>query len=172
MTIEDTLGYIRKIYPDMSKKITYDVDKHGDDFCEVTIPNERFPSLVLTVTVSVKGCRLSCGRMLDITGEREISAEAVCSAIDDVMCDRVVFVTKYASASDRDMGRACDRDMFILSEREDDETKEFERFLKKLESPVKSRLEERFGSRCGIYEILSFSGKYDSVIERRFQGKK
>ncbi len=172
MTIEDTLGYIRKIYPDMSKKVTYDIDKHGEDFCEVTIPNEKFPSLILTVTVSGKGCMLSCGRMLNITGEHEISAEAVCSAIDDVMCDRVVFVTKYASEAHRDDGRACERDMFILSGREDDEAKDLERLIKKLETPVKSKLEEKLGSKCGLYEIMSFSGKYNRVIDRRFRKAK
>lgn len=164
MTIEDTLALIRKQYPNTSKKETYDVDKDGNDFCEVIIPDVKRNKLPITVTINKEGCFLSVGRMHNISGKYEISVENLFSAIDDVINDRIVFVYKYKNEENKEDGHVSECDFFPLTGRKDDMLEEFEKFKSKL-LKEKSKKNKIFSKYKGIYEISSYTGKYDEVIE-------
>lgn len=166
MTIEDSIAYLRRQFPAISKKVTYDVDKKGRDFCELVLPNENNENMPVTVTVNADGCRISAGRMMHISGEREMSTkEAVC-AINDIINDRIVFVFKYKNEEDFSDRRACDQRFFALTDREDDMSEEFNAFVKNLEKPTKNKIQRFFAQNIGIFEILSFCGKFDRVLRR------
>lgn len=166
MTIEDTINYLRRAYPNISKRVIYDVDKKGNDFCELVLPNDNNENMPITVTVNSNGCIISVGRILNLSGNNEMSAQNAISAIDDILNDRIVIVYKYKNKEDFEDRRVLDSDFFVITGREDDTSKEFFEFVGKVEAPVKSRLEKLFSHNIGIFEILSFNGKYDRVIER------
>ena len=100
MTIEDSIAYLRRQFPAISKKVTYDVDKKGRDFCELVLPNENNENMPVTITVNADGCRISAGRMMHISGEREMSTEEAVYAVNDIINDRIVFVFKYKNEED------------------------------------------------------------------------
>ena len=166
MTIEDSIAYLRRQFPAISKKVTYDVDKKGRDFCELVLPNEHNENMPVTVTVNADGCRISAGRMMHISGEREMSTEEAVCAINDIINDRIVFVFKYKNEEDFSDRRACDQRFFALTDREDDMSEEFNALIKKIETPIKNKFEKIFSQNVGIFEILSFCGKFDRVLRR------
>ena len=166
MTIEDTIIALRRAYPDISKKITYDVDKKGNDFCELVLPNQHNENMPITITVNSNGCLISAGRMLNISGNDATSVQNAILAIDDIVNDKIVFVYKYKNKEDYLDRRAIDSSFFILTGRDDDTSEEFYDLVKKIEAPIKNKLEKIFSQNIGIYEITSFCGKYDRVIER------
>lgn len=166
MTIEDSIAYLRRQFPAISKKVTYDVDKKGRDFCELVLPNENNENMPVTVTVNADGCLISAGRMMNISGEREMSVQETVCAINDVVGDKIVFVFKYKNEEDFLDRRACESKFFALTGREDDMSEEFDAFVKKIESPIKNKLEKFFSQNIGIFEFVSFGGKFDRVVRR------
>lgn len=166
MTIEDTINQLRRAYPEISKKVIYDVDKKGNDFCELVLPNEKNENMPITITVNANGCLISAGRMLNVSGNSEMSAENAISAINDIVNDKIVFVYKYKNKEDFADRRVLDSSFFVLTGREDDMQDEFDAFLKTIETSVKNKFEKLFSKNIGIFEILSFNGKYDRVLER------
>lgn len=166
MTIEDSIAYLRRAYPDISKKVTYDVDKKGRDFCEIILPNEKNEMMPVTITVNADGCLISAGRMMNISGEREMSVSDAVSAIDDIVSDKIVFVFKYKNQEDFFDRRACESRFFALTGRDDDMQQEFDMLVADIEKPVKNKLERFFSKNIGIFEFLSFGGKFDRVVER------
>lgn len=166
MTIEDSIAYLRRVYPDISKKVTYDVDKKGRDFCEIVLPNQKNENMPVTITVNANGCLLSAGRMINIFGQNEVSAQEIAMAIDDVVNDRIVFVFKYKNQEDFSDRRATESRFFALTGREDDMQEEFDSFVADIEKPVKNKFERFFLKNIGIFEFISFGGKFDRVVER------
>ena len=166
MTIEDSIAYLRRQFPSISKKVTYDVDKRGKDFCELILPNENNENMPVTITVNADGCRISAGRMMHISGEREMSVEDAACAINDVVNDRIVFVFKYKNEEDFSDRRACESRFFAITGRDDDMSEEFDALIKKIETPIKNKFQKIFSQNVGIFEILSFGGEYNKVIKR------
>ena len=166
MTIEDTISCLRRAYPEISKKVTYDVDKKGNDFCELVLPNEKNPTMPVTITVNLNGCFVSAGRIHNLSGNKEMSVENAISAINDILTDQIVFVYKYKNKEDYFDRRACDFNFFVLTGREDDTRDEFNSLVSAIKAPVKSKLEKIFSKNIGIFEISSFNGKYDEMVER------
>ena len=166
MTIEDSIAYLRRQFPAISKKVTYDVDKKGRDFCELVLPNENNENMPVTITVNADGCRISAGRMMHISGEREMSTEEAVYAVNDIINDRIVFVFKYKNEEDFSDRRACDSRFFALTGRDDDMSEEFDGFVKFLEKPTKNKIQRFFSQNIGIFEFSSFGGKFDRIIRR------
>ena len=166
MTIEDSIAYLRRQFPAISKKVTYDVDKKGRDFCELVLPNENNENMPVTITVNADGCRISAGRMMHISGEREMSTEEAVYAVNDIINDRIVFVFKYKNEEDFSDRRACDSRFFALTGRDDDMSEEFDGFVKSLEKPTKNKIQRFFSQNIGIFEFSSFGGKFDRIIRR------
>ena len=166
MTIEDTINMLRRAYPDISKKVTYDVDRKGNDFCEIVLPNPNNENMPITITVNSNGCLISAGRMLNISGNNEMTVQNAISAIDDILNDRIIFVYKYKNNEDFDDRKILDSSFFVLTGREDDTSEEFYDFLKKIEAPVKNKFEKLFSQYIGVFEILSFSGSFNRIIKR------
>ena len=166
MTIEDSIAYLRRQFPAISKKVTYDVDKKGRDFCELVLPNENNENMPVTITVNVDGCRISAGRMMHISGEREMLTEEAVYAVNDIINDRIVFVFKYKNEEDFSDRRACDSRFFALTGRDDDMSEEFDGFVKFLEKPTKNKIQRFFSQNIGIFEFSSFGGKFDRIIRR------
>ena len=151
MTIEDSIAYLRRSFPKISKKVTYDVDKKGRDFCELVLPNENNENMPITITVNADGCRISAGRMMHISGERDINVEDAVCAIDDIINDKIVFVFKYKNEDDFSDRRACDSRFFALTDREDDMSAEFDGFVKSLEKTTKNKIQRFFSQDIGIF---------------------
>ena len=166
MTIEDTISALRRAYPDISKKVTYDVDKKGRDFCELILPNENNENMPITITVNSNGCLISAGRMLNISGNNEMTAQSAISAIEDILNDRIVFVYKYKNNEDFDDRKILDSGFFVLTGREDDTSGEFYDLVKKIEAPIKNKFDKLFSRYVGVFEILSFSGSFNRIIKR------
>lgn len=166
MTIEDSIAYLRRQFPAISKKVTYDVDKKGRDFCELVLPNENNENMPVTITVNADGCRISAGRMMHISGEREMSTEEAVYAVNDIINDRIVFVFKYKNEEDFSDRHACDSRFFALTGRDDDMSEEFDGFVKSLEKPTKNKIQRFFSQNIGIFEFSSFGGKFDRIIRR------
>ena len=166
MTIEDSIAYLRRSFPKISKKVTYDVDKKGRDFCELVLPNENNENMPVTITVNADGCRISAGRMMHISGEREINVEDAVCAIDDIINDKIVFVFKYKNEDDFSDRRACDSRFFALTDREDDMSAEFDSLIKKIQAPLKNKFQKIFSQNVGVFEIVSFGGKFDRVVRK------
>ena len=166
MTIEDSIAYLRRQFPSILKRVTYDVDKKGRDFCEVLLPNENNENMPITITVNADGCRISAGRMMHVSGEREMSVEDAVCAINDIVNDRIVFVFKYKNEEDFSDRRACDQRFFALTDREDDMSAEFNALIKKIEAPIKNKFQKIFSQNVGIFEFSSFGGKYNKIIKR------
>lgn len=166
MTIEDTINCLRHAYPDISKKVIYDIDKKGNDFCELVLPNQNNENMPITITVNSNGCIISVGRMLNLSGDNEMTVQNAISAIDDIMNDKIVIVYKYKNKEDFDDRHVLDSSFFVLTGREDDTSDEFDAFVKTIQTPVKNIFQKWFSQNIGIFEILSFNGKYDRVIER------
>ena len=92
MNIEEKIEFLRRRHPAFGRKVLYDVDNRGHEFCEMIYPNESNPTMPITVSVNEKGCLISVGQISNVTGDRQISVEQAASAIDDVINDRIIFV--------------------------------------------------------------------------------
>jgi len=70
MTIEETITYLHKFFPEFGKKVMYDIDNKGNDFCEIVYPNPTFPTMPIAVSISDNGCQISVGQI-----ENELTSE-------------------------------------------------------------------------------------------------
>ena len=128
--------------------------------------NENNENMPVTITVNADGCRISAGRMMHISGEREMSTEEAVYAVNDIINDRIVFVFKYKNEEDFSDRRACDSRFFALTGRDDDMSEEFDGLMRKIEAPIKSKFQKIFSQNIGIFEFSSFGGKFDRIIRR------
>lgn len=165
MTIEDSILYLRKQFPKISPRATYDTDSRGEDFCEIFLQNDKNLSLPISIKINAEGCFLSVGRMLNVMGSKPISVEVCASAIRDVVEDRIIFVFGYKTEEDFENSKATFHRFFALTGREDDMSEEYEKFLLHL-SKKPSWFEKKFGGMTGIFEILSFNQTEPKFIKR------
>ncbi len=164
MNIDEKIEFLRKNHPKFSRRVMHDVDDKGNEFCEIIYPNESNPMMPIAVSVSDEGCLISVGKFSNVTGDYPITVEQACSAIDDVINDRIVFVLGYEDIEDEG-GAPFMTELFPLTGGEDDERDELEKFIAKISTPVKG-LKRKLTRLKGRFLILNFSGSENRTITR------
>ncbi|MBQ8409818.1 MAG: hypothetical protein IJY39_13240 [Clostridia bacterium] len=165
MNIEEKIEYLRKCHPAFGRKVLYDVDSRGNEFCELIYPNEKQPMMPIALSVSDEGCLISVGQISNVTGDRPITPEQAANAIDDIIHDKIVFVLGFAEEDDIGSGAPFMTEIFALTDREDDMRAEFERFIAKISTPV-TGWKRKLTKLKGRFTITNFSGSLDRVIIR------
>lgn len=165
MNIEEKVEFLRKRHPAFGRRVLYDVDNKGNEFCEMIYPNEKNPKMPIAVSVSEEGFLVSVGQISNVTGHRPITAEQAASAIDDVVNDRIIFVLGYADDVDVGSGAPFMTELFAITGGEDDMSADLEAFIAKISTPVKG-WKRRFTSLKGRFIITSFSGNTSTTIIR------
>ena len=165
MNIEEKIEFLRKRHPAFGRKVLYDVDNRGHEFCEMIYPNEQNPMMPVTVSVDEKGCLISVGQISNVTGDRQISVEQAASAIDDVVNDRIMFVLGYADGVDVGSGAPFMTEIFAITGEEDDMSEELEDLITRISTPVKG-LRRKLTRLKGRFIITDFSGKSRREITR------
>lgn len=165
MNIDEKIEFLRKRYPAFGRKVLYDVDNKGNEFCEIIYPNEKNSMMPITVSISDDGCLLSVGQISNVTGDRPITVEQAASAIDDVISDRIVFVLGYSDDDDIGSGAPFMTEIYAITGEADDMSEELERFIEKISKPVKG-IWRKLTSLKGRFIITDFSGKSRREIIR------
>lgn len=165
MNIEEKIEYLRKCYPAFGKKVMYDVDNKGNDFCEIVYPNEKQPTMPITVNISEDGCLISVGQISNVTGDRPISPEQAYSAIADILNDRIIFVLGYDDKRDIGWGAPFMTRIFAITGDEDDMSEELEKFIDKISKPV-TGFKRKLTQLKGRFIITDFSGSTHKTIIR------
>ena len=165
MTVEEKVRYISEKCPALSKKVNRDEDARGNIFFDMIAENEKNPSMPLTLSVSEDGCTLSVGPIGNITGGKPISHEVALTAIDDVFSGKVIFVMGYRGKDTYGLETPFMTQIFALTGREDDMTKEYEVFKAKLSKPP-SKFGRMFSSLRGRFVITDYSGDLTLEITR------
>lgn len=165
MNIEEKVAFLRKKHPSFGKRVLYDMDNKGNEFCEMIYPNDKNPMMPIAVSVSDDGCLVSVGQISNVTGRFPITVEQASSAIDDVINDRIVFVLGYADDVDVGSGAPFLTEIFAITGEEDDMSADFEAFVAKISTPVKG-WKRRFTPLKGRFVITNFSGSENRVITR------
>ena len=165
MTIEESIAYLRRKFPAISPRITYDVDSHGEEFCEIFMPCKKNENLPISIAVTSDGCFLSVGRMHNVMGKNPISAEACASAIKDVVDGKIIFVFGYKNEDAHADSKVFFHRFFALTGREDDMSEDYSDFLSELEKKP-TWFERKFGGTVGIFEISSFDSSEVKIIKR------
>ena len=165
MNIEDKIEFLRRRHPVFSQKAIWDTDNRGNEFAEIVYPNEKNPSMPITVSVNDDGCLISVGQFSHVTGNRPITHEQAAAAIDDIVCDRIVFALGYKDGECIGLGAPFMTELFPLTGGEDDERDELEKFIAKISTPVKG-LKRKLTRLKGRFVILNFSGSENRTITR------
>ena len=165
MTLEEKVRYITSKHPDFAKRTIRDEDSHGNIFFDMILENEKNPSMPLTLSVSDSGCVLSVGIIGNITGGKPISHEVALNALDDVIFGRVLFVMGYSGKDTYGVDTPFLTQIFALTVREDDMTREYESFKEKLSKPL-SKLGRIFTKLKGNFIITDYSGDVKLEITR------
>ena len=165
MTVEEKVRYISEKYPALSKKINRDEDARGNIFFDMIAENVNNPSMPLTVSVADDGCTLSVGLIGNITGGKPISHEVALAAIDDVISGKIIFVTGYKGKDTYGVDTPFMTQIFALTGREDDMTREYESLKSKLSKPL-SKFSRIFTSLKGRFIITNYSGNVWHEIYR------
>ena len=95
MNIEEKIEFLRKRHPAFGRRVLYDIDNKGNEFCEIIYPNEKNPMMPIAVSVNEEGCLISVGQISNVTGRHPITVEQAASAIDDIVNE---FVKKAETA--------------------------------------------------------------------------
>ena len=165
MNIEEKIEFLRKRHPAFGRRVLYDVDHKGNEFCEMIYPNEKNPMMPIAVSVNEDGCLISVGQISHVTGQRPITVEQAASAIDDIVNDRIIFVLGYADDKDVGSGAPFLTEFFAITGGEDDMSADLEAFISKISTPV-TGWKRRFTSLKGRFIITSFSGAKEKIIIR------
>ncbi len=165
MTIDESIEYLKKQLPSFDRKVFRDIDKHGNEFCEMVMQNVSMPSLPITVHISDDGCSISVGQIENVTGSDKMTAAAAVSAICDITSDKIVFVLGYKDEDDIGFGKPFMTEIFALTGGDDDMSKEYERLIDKISSPL-SKVSRFFSSLKGRFSIMNFSGSINKTITR------
>lgn len=165
MNIEEKIECLRRALPGFDKKVRYDVDNRGGEFCEIIYPNAKQPSMPIAVSVSDAGCLISVGQIPDVVGSFPISVEQAISAIDDIISDKIIFVLGFADGDDIGFGAPFFTQIFPITDDVDDMSEELEKFIKKLETPL-TKWKRKFTRFKGRFIITNFSGSEHRVIIR------
>ena len=165
MTVEEKVMHITSYYPDFAKRTIRDEDTRGNIFFDMILENEKNPSMPITLSVSEEGCILSVGIIGNVTGGKPISHEVALSAIDDIISGKVLFAIGYKGKDTYGVDTPSMTQIFALTGREDDMTKEYESFIARLSKPL-SRLGRLFTKLKGKFIITNYSGDVRLEITR------
>ena len=165
MNIEEKIEFLRKRHPAFGRRVLYDVDNKGNEFCEIIYPNEKNPMMPIAVSVNEEGCLISVGQISNVTGRHPITVEQAASAIDDIVNDRIIFVLGYADGIDVGSGSPFLNELFAITGGEDDMSADLEAFILKISTPI-TGWKRRFTSLKGRFMITSFSGAENKIIIR------
>ena len=166
MNIEEKIEFLRKKHPAFGKKVLYDTDNKGNDFCEIIYPNEKNDMMPITVAVSDEGCLISVGKFSNVTGDYPINHEQAASAIDDIIADKIVFVAGYGEESEETVSPApFMTEIYAVTGDVDDESAELEKFIAKISTPV-SGFKRKLTRLKGRFVITNFSGSENKTITR------
>ena len=165
MNIEEKIEYLRRALPAFDKKVMYDVDNRGNDFCEIIYPNKDQPMMPIAVSVSDEGCLISVGQIADVVGSFPISVDQAISAINDIISDKIVFVLGFADEDDIGFGAPFFTQIFPITDDEDDMSDALAAFIKKIEAPL-SKWKRKLTRFKGRFVITNFSGSENRVIFR------
>ena len=165
MNIQEKIAFLRRRYPAFGQREIWDVDNKGDEFCEMIYPNEKNPTMPITVSVSEDGCRISVGQFSHVTGNRPITVEQTVAAIDDIVSDRIVFALGYRDGECMGLGKPFMTELFPLTGGEDDKKAELDAFIATLSTPV-SGFKRKLTRLKGSFILTDFSGGFNKAIER------
>lgn len=165
MNIEEKIEFLRKRHPAFGRRVMYDVDNRGNEFCELIYPNDKQPAMPIAVSVSDAGCLISVGQISNVTGDDPITVEQAAEAIEDVVEDKIVFVLGFAEDDDIGSGAPFYSQVFAITGGQDDMSEEFERFIDKISTPV-TGFKRRLTRLKGRFVILNFSGSENRTIIR------
>lgn len=165
MTVEQMTEYLLSHNKLFDRAVIRDSDRRGRDFCEMIIKNENLPNFPITVSVTCDGCSISVGQIENITGIDRMTPDQALSAIDDVLKDNIIFVLAYKDEDDIGFGAPYLSRVFALTGGEDDMSREYLLFKKRLEPPIKKLLRP-FVKLKGRFNIFNFSGSVNETIIR------
>ena len=165
MTVNETVEYLQRAYPKLDGRVIHDVDRHGEEFCELIFSNFALPSAPIAVHVSDRGCSVSVGQFECVTGSDRMSAEQTVSAINDIISDKIIFVMAYREEDDIGFGKPFFTRIFALTGGEDDMSEEYERFMRTISSPL-SKFARIFTSLKGRFTVFCFSGAINKTVTR------
>ncbi len=165
MTIEEQISYLHMKFPQFDRLIIHDRDNRGRAFCETIMPNKKMPSLPLTITLAERGCSISVGPFENVTGFDTMTIEQVCSAIKDIIADKIIFVQGYKDDDETGFGAPCFKRVFALTGGKDDMSEDFEDFIKQISKPL-GKFSRIFTNLKGRFVIYNFSGTVNKEIIR------
>ena len=165
MTVEQMTEYLLSHNKLFDRAVIRDTDRRGRDFCEMIIKNENLPNFPITVSVTCDGCSISVGQIEHITGSDRRTPDQALSAIEDVLRDNIIFVLAYNDEDDIGFGAPYLSRVFALTGGEDDMSREYLLFKKRLEPPIK-KLFRPFVKLKGRFNIFNFSGSVNETIIR------
>lgn len=165
MNIEEKTEFLRKRHPAFGKKVMHDIDNKGNEFCEIIYPNTYQPNMPIAVSISDEGCLISVGQISNVTGDVPISVDQACSAIEDIISDKIIFVLGFADEDDLGSGSPFMTQIFAITGGEDDMSRDFEKFMAKISKPVIG-FKRKLTRLKGRFIITDFSGKVSKTIFR------
>ena len=165
MTLEEKISCLQKAHTPFGKRVIYDTDEKGNDFCELVYPNEKNPRFPITVSVSDNGCLVSVGQISNVTGRSPIEIDQAIEAIEDIVNDKIILVLGYHGEDDIGDGKPYLTEIFALTGGEDDMSDEYNEFIEKISTPIKG-LARKLTRLKGRFIITNFSGSIDKTIER------
>jgi hypothetical protein len=165
MNIQEKIAFLRRRYPAFGQREIWDVDNRGEEFCEMIYPNEKNPTMPITVSVNENGCRISVGQFSHVTGNRPITVEQAAAAIDDIVNDRIVFALGYKDGECMGFGKPFITELFPLTGGEDDKKGELDAFIATLSTPV-TGFRRKLTKLKGSFILTDFSGGFNKTIDR------
>lgn len=156
MDLQESVRLIVKNFPSSDKHTIYDTDSKGKEFCEITIPNSNDENMPITVTINESGCKVSCGYISDITGDKEIGIDNAISAINDIIEDKIILCAGFKTEDDVEFCQAYFTRIFAITGREDDMSDEYDGFLATLQKPL-NPVTSIFAFYKGIFIIRNYS---------------
>jgi len=165
VTIQEQISYLHTKFPLFDRMVIHDTDNRGNDFCETIMPNKSNPNTPLTVCVTDRGCSISVGQFDNVTGSSSMTVEQACSAIRDILDDKILFVIGYRGGDDTGFGTPFFSRVFALTGKNDDMSEDYERFLKRISSPL-GKFARVFSPMKGRFVIFNFSGTVNKEILR------
>lgn len=165
MKPEEFATALQRKFSAFGGRIIYDQTAKGEDFCEMVYPNEKQPIYPLTVTAYEDGALLSFGSLEDITGKRKLSLDETIQAIEDIVCDRIVFALCYDNKERQSDGKVSDRRIFALTGDADDMQVEYDKFIEQLKKPI-GRWPRFLTPLKGVFVFTNFSGSVNFEMTR------
>ena len=165
MTLDEMTLFLQNSFPKLKSRVIDDVDRHGNEFCELIFSNESVPSAPIAIHICEDGCSVSVGQFEDVTNSHNMTVEQTRGAIEDIINDKIIFVIAYRDEDDVGFGKPFFQRVFAVTGDCDDMSREYEDFIRTIQKPL-SPLARRFTSLKGRFIIFNFSGSVNKTITR------